>query len=485
MESLPYKKIGKRAVEHSPRGRGGTVALDMTKPGPCGFILSVSLLLLGISSISVGQEGAAADASIPAKQNVPTVIQSDGTLRLKFGEEHLILPRGLQPSLLCTRAGTLIVQAQLPEKPFPSKRISYPYALATEVSRDGGRHWQNIRLKPGVNGLDMEGGATQLHDGTIIALDTFITPGDRPGVGMGQLYVSKDEWKTVQGPIDVEFDMPNAKFTGSTDDGGRPHAAHRAHRRMIELPNGDLLTTIYGWLEGDATPSTYAPKMMKTRVMLVRSSDRGRHWRLVATIACDPSVGTEGFGEAVLCRASSGPHPGRLLCLMRTGRNLYQARSDDEGRTWSLPRELVIAGLDVNRTDLWIEHFRKFKDFHGKLLDEHNLDELRGAVVDPDLIELRGGLLVAAFGVRVPQKLCWQHPEFPWNGTYIAVSSDHGESWANVVRITSGVLTTHYMAIEESTTNNRLYVTYDLGGWSRGMSRNVVGRWLDIAPAKP
>jgi hypothetical protein len=457
----------------------------MFKPARLTLLLCVSILISATFSISAAEEATGTEAPIPAKQNVPTFIQSDGALRLSFGEEHLILPRGLQPSLLCTRAGTLILQAQLPQKPFPSKRISYPYALGTEVSRDGGKHWTNIPLKPGVNGLDMEGGITQLHDGTIIALDTFITPGDRPGVGMGQLYASKDEWKSVQGPINVEFDLPNAKFTGSTDDGGRPHAAHRAHRRILELPNGDLLTTLYGWLQGDATPSTYAPKMMKTRVMLVRSSDRGRHWHFVVTVACDPSVGTEGFGEAVLCRVSNGPHPGRLLCLMRTGRNLYQSRSDDEGRMWSSPRELVIAGLDVNRTDLWIEHFRKFKDFHGKLLDEHNLDELRGAVVDPDLIELRSGLLVAAFGVRVPQKLCWQHPEFPWNGTYIAVSSDHGETWANVVRITSGVLTTHYMAIEESPTNNRLYITYDLGGWSRGMRRDIVGRWLDISLAKP
>jgi hypothetical protein len=329
----------------------------------------------------------------------------------------------------------------------------------------------------------MEGGAIQLSDGTILALDTSITPGEQPGVGMGQLYVSENEWKSLDGPIDVSFDLPNAKFDGSTDDGGRPHLAQRAHRRIIELPNGDLLTTLYGWLQGDGTPATYAPTMMKSRALLVRSSDRGRHWKLISTIAADSSVGTEGFGEPVLCRLSQGPHPGRLLCLMRTGRNVYQTSSDDEGRTWTSPKELIIAGIDVNRTDLWIEHLRKFKDFQGKLLDENNLDELRGAAVDPDLIELHNGLLVAAYGVRVPQKLCWQHPEFPWNGNYIAISSDHGQTWANVARITSGVLTTHYMAIAESPTANHLYLTYDLGGWSRGMRRDVIGRWLDISMA--
>jgi hypothetical protein len=439
-------------------------------------------VLLSLACGARAAETGPVTAPLEKSQHVPEVILSDNTLHLTFGDERIILPRGLQPSLLCTRAGTLILQAQVPQKPFPAKRISYPSAMCTEVSRDGGATWTTIPLKLGDNGLNMEGGATQLRDGTILALDTYITPGDKPGVGMGQLYTSTDDWRTLHGPTDVTFDIPSAKFDGSTDDGGRPHRAMRAHRRILELPSGDLLTTIYGWLDGDHTPATYTPTMMKSRVLLVRSSDRGQHWKLISTVAVDPAVGTEGFGEAVLGRITRGPNPEALICFMRTGRNLYQATSEDEGATWSPPRELIFAGLDVNRTDLWNDRLRTFKDFHGKLLDENNLDEVRGSVVDPDLIELRSGLLVAAFGVRVPQKLCWQHPEFLWNGTYLAFSRDHGTTWGTVVRITSGVLTTHYMAIEETPVDNTLYVTYDLGGWSRGMRRDVIGRTLKIEP---
>ena len=112
---------------------------------------------------------------------------------------------------------------------------------------------------------------------------------------------------------------------------------------------------------------------------------------------------------------------------------------------------------------------------------EQNPDEIRGAVVDPELIELRSGLLVAAFGVRIPQKLCWRHPEHSWNGNYLAISRNHGQTWSNVVRMTSGVLTTHYMAVEETLTDNQIFVTYDLGGWSKGMKRDVWGRLVDIA----
>jgi hypothetical protein len=391
-----------------------------------------------------------------------------------------VLPRGLQPSLLCTTSGTLVLQAQVPDKPFPSNRMTYFSAMSTRVSRDGGASWTEIPLKPGENGLNMEGGALQLRDGTILALDTYIMPGKRPDEGIGQLYTSTDDWRTLQGPKDVTFDLPGIEFYGSTDDGGRPHSAQRLHRRILELPNGDLLTTIYGWMKGDKTPATYAPKMMKTRVMLARSTDRGEHWRFVSTVAVNPDVGTEGFGEPVIARMSKGPNAGRLICLMRTGRELYEAVSDDEGASWSPARPLVIAGLDINRTELWVDWLRNFKDFKGRPLDENNPDELRGAVVDPELLELRSGLLVAAFGVRVPQKLCWQHPEHSWNGNYLAFSRDHGKTWSNVVRMTSGVLTTHYMAVEETPTDNTLYVTYDLGGWSKGMKRDVYARSVQV-----
>jgi hypothetical protein len=358
--------------------------------------------------------------------------------------------------------------------------MHYPYALETWISRDDAATWTKIPRKPGENGLDAEGGMVQLRDGTILALDTYITPGRKPDEGLGQLYVSTNDWQTLEGPREVVFELPDIDFYASKDDGGHPHEAQRLHRRILELPNGDLLATFYGFKKGDKTPSTYMPSMMKSRAMLVRSSDRGLHWKLVSTIAAGPEIGTEGFGEPVLTRISQGPAAGRLICFMRTGRELREAFSDDEGATWSPHRPRVFAGLDVYRTELWVDHFRNFKGTKGKLLDENNPPELRGAVVDPDLIEVRSGILVAAFGVRIPQKACWAHPEHPWNGNYLAFSLDHGETWSNVVRMTSGVLTTHYMAIEETPEDNKIFVAYDQGGWSKGMPRDVFGRYIQV-----
>jgi hypothetical protein len=104
------------------------------------------------------------------------------------------------------------------------------------------------------------------------------------------MYTSNDDWHTLQGPIEINFNIPNADFYNSSDDGGRPHTAMRLHRRVLELPNGDLLTTIYGWQKGDNEPSGYTPTMKKTRVMLFRSKDKGRNWDYVSTVAVDPKV---------------------------------------------------------------------------------------------------------------------------------------------------------------------------------------------------
>ena len=409
--------------------------------------------------------------------NYPSMVDADGRLRLDFGPEGVVLDDGLQPSMLCTRSGVLIVQAQLPEPAPPGGRMHYPSVLATAVSRHGGKAWTRISDH---DNLNIEGGLTQLRDGTIFALDTYITPGKKEGQGAGQLYTSRDDWRTVEGPRDISFELPGIDFYASADDRGRPYEAARLHRRILELPNGDLLATVYGTMKADKTPSTYQPKMIKTRVMLVRSTDRGLHWKLVCTIAVDPAIGTEGFDEPVLARVSTGEHEGRLLCFMRTGRELYEAVSDDGGSSWSPARPRVFAGLDINRTELWVDMFRNVRGRSGRFLDENNPDELRGAVVDPDLIEMRGGLLAAAFGIRVPQKLTWPHYHHPWNGNYLAFSRDHGSTWSNVVRMTSGVPTTNYMAIEETPVNGELFVTYDIGFWGQPR-RYICGRRVKVS----
>lgn len=105
-------------------------------------------------------------------------------------------------------------------------------------------------------------------------------------------------------------------------------------RSILLEPDGSLLATMYGVCEGD----------VRFRCLLVRSVDDGATWDYVSTIAYDPTVGTEGFGEPVMARVKDGS----LLVLMRTGgfEPIYQTRSTDDGRTWSAPQRLDVRSVD-------------------------------------------------------------------------------------------------------------------------------------------
>jgi hypothetical protein len=264
----------------------------------------------------------------------------------------------------------------------------------------------------------------------------------------------------VEGPFNVDFYLPHVNWTGSTDDTGNPHKAGRLHRSILELPNHDLLTTLYGWFGDDHAPCPYMPTMMKTRTVIIRSRDHGATWSYLSTVAVDGAVGTEGFGEPVLERLSQGKHAGRLVCLMRTGRNLYGCHSDDNGVTWSRATAANFPGIDIYDTTKWE---RLFVDPTAPRYVPS--DRMLGSVVDPDLIEMRDGTLVCAVGVRAPEKDRKKNWRSPVNGDYLAFSLDGGETWSEVVQFLSGEPTTQYMGIRESKPGV-LYVTYDDSIWA-------------------
>ena len=200
----------------------------------------------------------------------------------------------------------------------------------------------------------------------------------------------------------------------------------------------------------------------------------GISWNLVSTIAVG-DVGSEGFNEPVLCRLSQGPHTGRLICLMRTGRDLHQAVSDDEGVTWSEAKPLVFDGIDVHDTARW----KKYLKLEDAWVQSYPVAS--GAAVDPDLVELDNGILACAIGVRIPEKGCFRDPTCPRNGNYLAFSRDGGMTWGHVIQLTSGVWTTHYMSIRQIRPN-QLFVTYDLGFWGRPDNR-IMGFVVDVLEA--
>lgn len=433
-----------------------------------------SLILLLIVMSLVAVRGAAAEAGAPETTGTRPLVLHDGGLDVRVGESRVVM-RGLQPFLFSGGDGVLLVQSELSEKPLGDRRRinHYPWQLANRVSRDYGEHWEDFIIDPQRDEPLLEGGGLHLRGRTLM-LDTYVTPTTNPDEGEGDLWIGRDGLRTIAMPASMIFHIPGVDYNASKDDGGHEHRAIRLHRSLIELPGGDLLTTAYCCFQGDDIPCPYQPSMKKQRTILLRSRDGAKHWELVSTIAAG-DVGSEGFVEPVLCRLAKGPHAGRLICLMRTGRDLHQAVSDDEGKTWSAVKPVVFPGIDIHDVAQWKQYVNP------KYALNQRYPVVEGAFVDPDLAQLSNGVLACAVGVRIPEKGCFGNPACPRNGNYLAFSLDGGESWTHVLQLTSGVWTTHYMALREIRPN-QLYVTYDLGFWGRPDNR-VMGCTVDVAPA--
>src|SRR6185369_7937465 len=115
------------------RHRNGGAAAPPYPRTRC-FIFAMALAFTIAPSASAATNGAApsqASSNAPAQppRNIPHMVEADGRLRLRFGEERMVLPRGLQPSLLCMKSGALVVQAQVPEKTAPTSRMVYFNAM--------------------------------------------------------------------------------------------------------------------------------------------------------------------------------------------------------------------------------------------------------------------------------------------------------------------------------------------------------------------
>ncbi|MEO6907334.1 MAG: sialidase family protein [Abditibacteriaceae bacterium] len=373
---------------------------------------------------------------ISAKNNAPL-------LQVDIGPERIVMTDGLQPFGFKTRSGSIVVQAQLAYPPGQRpERDVFPGLPGTVVSRDGGKTWR--RWQPATEqglGPMIEGAVTTLRDGTTVLLEWLASTPDENGKRTARLWASSDDFETLQGPSLCAVDLPQA-VTGF-DDGGLPYSGVTFHRTLLELPHGDLLATLYCWFESDDTPCPYMPSMKKMRTVLLRSTNRGESWRYLSTVAVDPAVGEEGFCEPVMVRLSQGEYSGRLVCIMRTGSidyPLYQAHSDDDGASWSQPREL----------------------------------EMRG--VDPNLIEMQDGTLVCSYGRRMNG----QHEEKRY---YLAFSKDGGETWPQIIAMPptephaqtiplseTGEWyygdTTHYSTILEMQPGT-LLLLYDVGTWNQ------------------
>ncbi len=111
--------------------------------------------------------------------------------------------------------------------------------------------------------------------------------------------------------------------------------------RMVELYDGRVLFAVWGRQRPPAKAATS---------VLVLSTDRGETWETVSNIADDPTAEI-GFNETTLLRTLRGD----LVAFLRTSGadgQIFTARSNDNGLTWSAPTDEGVYGFPQDALQL-------------------------------------------------------------------------------------------------------------------------------------
>ena len=182
----------------------------------------------------------------------------------------------------------------------------------------------------------------------------------------------------------------------------------------------------------------------------------------------------------MICRVSKGPHAGRLICLMRTGRELRESISDDAGTTWSAPTrgsspastfirpscgKRCSAAPKILRASRSMKTTRRncagsSRSRPHRTTQRHVSGSVRSASPAKVMLATPGAPLE------------WQLPRIQPRPRR---NLDH--SRANDIRRSYDPLHGN----RGNAAHNDLYVTYDLGGWSKGMRRDIIGRSVKVS----
>ncbi|MCX6993902.1 MAG: sialidase family protein [Kiritimatiellaeota bacterium] len=240
------------------------------------------------------------------------------------------------------RTVSIVPPAEKPESSFPFFQYrDGRIAVKNYWSKDGGETWEKGGGSPGV-------GAVELPDGTVLTIGWRAVYSGKQGEYKTTISRTTPDGKTVT--EDAKAFIPDGAESGVDDEGVSHDSAGVFDHGTILLADGSLLSVMYGGFRDDKVqdPTTNF-KCCKTRCWAMRSTDQGKTWNYLSTIAYDPSPGPESPCEPALLKLPNGD----ILCFMRTTsckgyEPLYLSRSTDQGKTWGKREPIADRGVWPN-----------------------------------------------------------------------------------------------------------------------------------------
>lgn len=306
-----------------------------------------------------------------------------GLVNLQKFEHHVIYTNGFRhehpADLIQLQSGEILLMTRE-----GTEHISDDGDVVLVRSNDGGKTWGGRQVIAALKNLDeREGCGIQLRDGTIVVgiyynalyrkdgaylpnaeRERLLAEPNQRHLG-AYIITSNDNGHTWSQPNHIETKgMPFGSLEGPTD-------------APIELPDGSILMGIIGY-------SPAGDKGNRAAVM-IRSTDQGKTWSYLSTMANDPGGKLGGFMEPGIVRTKAG----RIVTGLRnhgTDHAIYITYSDDAGKTWAPVKQTAMIGHPV------------------------------------DLIELKDGRLMATYGIRPGRHTT------P-GGVRACFSRDQGETW--------------------------------------------------------
>ncbi|MFP6769991.1 MAG: sialidase family protein, partial [Planctomycetaceae bacterium] len=308
-----------------------TGLVDMARVGPGRLLVLAAAKSGGIRvfPITVGTNtpGPKKTKTRPTK---PTEI-----LKITQGKSVKLGPYGYVNDATLGVSPTGVIAAAVGVRKWPGMHEQW---ITYRLSRDGGKTWSESLQGFGPVRSGAESWATLRGGGVLQVGGWRISPVENRK-GWWRTILTRFSNDMIRYQIEpVRVFMPDAGFVISEPSPLFMSGPHFGTGRVIQLPNGDLLSPMQGKFQGDT----------KYRVFVTRSVDRGRTWRFLGTIAYipkdpQPELAGQYVGHA---EGSIALLPnGQMLSVMRTQytqmtgeyRPLNASWSDDLGKTWTRP----------------------------------------------------------------------------------------------------------------------------------------------------